>query len=72
MGKALIPPFITLDGLGANNAQTVVEARKSGPFYSIEDLQKRTSLTRTNIDDLKALHVLDELDETDQLSLFDF
>ena len=70
--NALIPPFITIDGLGANNAQTVVEARKDGPFHSKEELLRRTKLTSTNVEDLSKMGVLDNLDETDQLSLFDF
>ena len=70
--NALIPPFITIDGLGANNAQTVEEARKDGPFHSKEELLRRTKLTSTNVEDLSRMGVLDGLDETDQLSLFDF
>ena len=68
--KALIPPFITIDGLGENNARTVVEARKDGPFYSKENLLRRTKLTSTNVEDLSKMGVLDELDDSDQLSLF--
>ena len=70
--KALIPPFITIDGLGANNAKTVVEARADGPFYSKEDLLRRTKLTSTNVEDLSKMGVLDDLAESDQLTLFDF
>lgn len=70
--KMLIPPFITIDGLGENNAITVVEERKNKPFSSKEDLLKRTKLTSTNVKDLSDLGVLDELNENDQLSLFDF
>ena len=71
--KALIPPFITIDGLGENNAITVKEARESGgKFYSKEDLLRRTKLTSTNVQDLSDMGVLDGLNETDQLSLFDF
>ena len=70
--KCLIPPFITIDGLGENNAVTVVEARKDREFTSREDLLNRTKLTSTNVKDLVDMHVLDDLPETDQLSLFDF
>ena len=70
--NALIPPFITIDGLGINNALTVEEARKDGPFHSKEELLRRTKLTSTNVEDLSKMGVLDHLDETDQLSLFDF
>ena len=70
--KSLIPPFITIDGLGENNAITVVEARKEGEFFSKEDLLRRTKLTTTNVQDLADMGVLDSLNESDQLSLFDF
>ena len=70
--KSLIPPFITIDGLGENNAITVVEARKDGQFFSQEELGRRTKLTSTNIQDLADMGVLDSLSENDQLSLFDF
>ena len=70
--NALIPPFKTIDGLGENNARTVIEARKDGPFHSKEELLRRTKLTSTNVEDLSRMGVLDNLDETDQLSLFDF
>ena len=70
--KSLIPPFITIDGLGENNAITVVEARNDGEFFSKEDLLRRTKLTSTNVQDLTDMGVLDNLSENDQLSLFDF
>ena len=70
--KSLIPPFITIDGLGENNAITVIEARKEGEFFSKEDLLRRTKLTSTNVQDLSDMGVLDNLSESDQLSLFDF
>ena len=70
--KSLIPPFITIDGLGENNAITVVEERKNGEFFSKEDLLRRTKLTSTNVQDLTDMGVLDSLSESDQLSLFDF
>ena len=65
----LIPPFIVIDGLGLNAALSVVEARKQ-PFYSQEDLLARTKLTSTNVENLRKLHVLDDLPENDQISLF--
>ena len=70
--KALIPPFITIDGLGENNAVTVVEERNKRTFTSKEDLLRRTKLTSTNVKDLSDMGVLDGLDESDQLSLFDW
>ncbi len=69
--KSLIPPFITIDGLGENNAITVVEARKEREFSSRKDLQNRTKLTGTNIQDLADMGVLNGLDEDEQMHLFD-
>ena len=40
-------------------------------FTSIEDLRKRTRLSNNHIDTLQKLGVLDSLNESDQLSLFD-
>ncbi|MCQ2087425.1 MAG: PolC-type DNA polymerase III [Bacilli bacterium] len=68
--KCLIPPFSTVDQLGENNAQTVVEARKDGPFTSKKDLLRRTKLSQTNVDSLEEMGVLKGLDEDDQLTLF--
>ena len=70
--KTLIPPFITIDGLGEANAASVREAIETGgPFMSKEDLLRRTRLTQTNVDFLDKMGVLDNLRDTDQLSLFD-
>ena len=70
--KALIPPFVTLDNLGESAGVSVEEARKDGEFFSKEDLLRRTKLTTTNVQDLSDMGVLDNLSESDQLSLFDF
>ena len=70
--KVLIPPFITIDNLGESAAQSVVEARQEGDFFSKEDLLRRTKLSSTNVQDLSDMGVLDNLSESDQLSLFDF
>ena len=66
--KTLIPPFVALDGLGANVAMSVVEARKNGEFLSVEDLANRTQLNGTIIKTLQSLGVI-KLQERNQLSL---
>ena len=70
--KALICPFTTIDGLGENNAKTVIEERAKGPFTSKKNLLTRTKLTSTNVDELAKLGVLAGLSDEDQMSLFDF
>ena len=66
----IIPPFTSIDGLGANVADTVIEARKHGDFLSKEDLQRRTSLSGTLIKKLESMGVLDGLQDENQMSLF--
>jgi len=68
----IIPPFIVIDGLGESAAESVVEERAKGRFSSKEDLLKRTKLNGTNVDDLSEIGVLDDLGESDQMSLFEF
>ena len=66
----LLLPFRCLDGLGDSVAQKIVIEREKKPFYSIEDLQKRGGVSKTLIEKMKELGVLDNMDESNQLSLF--
>ena len=68
----IIPPFKVCDGIGGNASASVIEARKSGPFVSKQDLKARTKLNDTNLKLLEKLGVLKNLNETDQLTLFNF
>lgn len=68
--KAIIPPFTTMDALGENVAISIVAARKQQPFLSIEDLKSRTQLSASLIEKLRKMHVLDGLQERNQMSLF--
>ena len=45
-GDTLIPPFISVPGLGENVAKRIVEAREDGPFLSKEDLNKKAGLSQ--------------------------
>ena len=68
--EGLLPPFSSLQGLGVNAAQSIVEGRKDGEFNTLEELKERTSLGRSLIDLLKENGVLDGIPETNQLGLF--
>lgn len=68
--EGMLPPFSSLQGLGINAAQSIVEGRKAGEFKTLEELRERTSLGRSLIDLLKENGVLDGIPETNQLSLF--
>ena len=63
-------PFSALGGLGENAALNIIEARNQASFFSVEDLQIRAKLTKSVIDILRKNNVLDDLNETDQLSMF--
>ncbi len=62
-------PFSALSGVGENAAANIVVARDEEPFFSVEDLQTRAKLTRAVIDILRQNHVLDGLNETDQMTM---
>ena len=68
--KAIIPSFVTIDGLGYNVAKSIGDARNERPFLSKQDLLERTQLSKTLLDKLDELHVLDHLQEENQMSLF--
>ena len=66
---AIRMPFSSLPGLGENAAQNIINAREEEPFFSVEDLQIRAKLSRSVIDMLRANGVLDNVSETDQLTI---
>ncbi|SDI94512.1 PolC-type DNA polymerase III [Natribacillus halophilus] len=69
-GDTLIPPFGALEGVGANAAKNIVEARSDGEFLSKEDLQQKSKATKNVIQLLDAHGCLEGLPESNQLSLF--
>lgn len=68
--KSLIPPFIVLEGLGINAAQSIIKARNEKIFTSQDDLIKRTQVNKTLIEKLNDLDVVKDLNSTDQIKLF--
>ena len=67
---AIRMPFSALSGLGDNAAQKIIQARDEERFFSVEDLQTRAKLTKSVIEILRKNRVLDNLNETDQISFF--
>ena len=62
--------FDKILALGQTAAESIVEARKDGGFTTIEDFVTRTKVSRTLVDVMKQYGFLDDLPETDQMSLF--
>ena len=61
-------PFSALPGLGETAADSIVRAREQEEFFSVEDLRLRAKLSSAVIDNLRKNGVLDNVEETDQLT----
>ncbi len=68
----LMPSLNSIDGLGENAADAIVEAAKDGPFLSKDDFRQRTKVSKTIVDLMDSLNLLGKLPESNQISLFDF
>ena len=68
----LIPPFVTIDGLGETVASNIEREALKKPFISIEDFQNRCKVSQTLVDKMRTMGIFDGLSESSQLSLFDF
>ena len=62
-------PFASLAGLGENAAANIVSARDEEPFFSVEDMKTRAKLTSAVVEILRQNHVLDGVNETDQMTM---
>ncbi|MCX2456149.1 PolC-type DNA polymerase III [Lacticaseibacillus nasuensis] len=67
----LLAPFRAVPGLGDNVAKQIMAAREEKPFLSKQDLADRGKVSKTLIDYLTDNHVLDDLPDENQLSLFE-
>ncbi len=68
---AIRPPLNTIMGLSDAVAASIIDARKEGPFISVEDLMKRAKLGKSMIEKLKEYEVLQDLPDSSQVSLFE-
>ncbi len=66
----LLPPLCTIQGLGANAAINIVNAREEGEFFTVEEFRERTKVSKTVIQLLKDSGVLQGIPDTNQLTLF--
>ena len=69
--NGLLPPFVTVHGLGEAAAIDTVEKRKGKTFISIEEFAMCCNkLSKTHIEQLKALGAFAGMAETSQITLF--
>ena len=67
----LLPPFISVHGLGEAAALDTVEKRKGKTFISVEEFANTCSkLSKTHIEQLKSLGAFAGMADTSQVSLF--
>ena len=66
----IYPPFNAIEGLGDTVAKAIVAEREKQPFISIEDVQKRGKVSKTLIDKMTEMGILQDLPDSNQLSLF--
>lgn len=69
--KSIMVPFISIDGLGEQVAESIINARNIKRFSSFDDFVNRTKVTKQHIELLKDLGIFSNLSESDQMSLFD-
>ena len=68
--NCLLPPFISIDGLGTSQAEEIVKGREKKPYTSLEDLKKRGKCGDTMIEKFKQLGIVSHLPDLDQITLF--
>ena len=69
--NGLLPPFVSVHGLGEAAALDTVEKRKGKNFISIEEFSMCCNkLSKTHIEQLKALGAFAGMAETSQITLF--
>ena len=67
----LMPSFLSIDGMGEKAAENVEEEAKKEKFLSKDDFRERTKVSKTIVDTMCRLGILEGLPESNQLSLFD-
>ena len=69
--NGLLPPFVSVRGLGETAAQATVEQRKGKTFISVEEFATCCNkLSKTHIEQLKGLGAFSGMAETSQITFF--
>ena len=71
VGDKLLPPFTSIEGMGAVAAQSLAAAAKSGNFTSRDELKVRGKVSSTVVEKMASLGLLDGMPVSSQLSIFD-
>ncbi|MDP0494317.1 MAG: PolC-type DNA polymerase III [Fusobacterium sp. JB021] len=63
-------PLLGINGLGASVIENLIKERNQDKFLSYEDLKRRTKISSTTLDKLKSINAVENLSDTNQISLF--
>ncbi len=66
----LLPPFVSVAGLGETAALDIAEGRKGKHFISVEEFKLACKVSDANIESLREAGVFGDLPNTSQVSLF--
>ena len=67
----LMPSLSSLDGMGEKAAEAVELAAAGGKYLSKDDFRSRTHVSKTVVELMDKMHLLGNLPESNQLSIFD-
>lgn len=67
----ILPPLSSLPGISIAMAQSIVEEREKGEFYSVEDLHRRTKISKTALEIFERNGCFKGMPQSSQMSLFD-
>lgn len=68
----IMPSFNSIEGMGDKAAEALEEAAKEGKFLSKDDLRERSKVSKTVVEAMTDLGLLDGMPDGNQLSIFDF
>ena len=68
-GKVRLP-FASIGGVGESAAKALADAKKGGAYISVDDLQTRSKVSKSVIDNLQEAGALNDLPQSSQMSLF--
>ncbi|MDO5124507.1 MAG: PolC-type DNA polymerase III [Eubacteriales bacterium] len=64
-------PFTSIAGIGLNAAISLENCGKEGEYFSVEELQQKTKVTKAVVEALRELGALKGIPESSQISLFE-
>ena len=64
-------PFSSVGGLGGAAAEGLMNGRNGEPYFSVDELQERTGISKAIVESLRELGALGGLPQSSQISFFE-